>query len=397
MTPSRIATLFAVLFLAQSLCAEELSLQTAIDLALENDLRLLPTRTALQRAQIQQEHIAVWEDPELRLRTGFDDQDLDTAFRIYLPQPWSLDAEKNLRSAQTAEAVANQQRARLTSVTQTTRLYREFQCLEKELILLARQIDIEQQRVDLSQKQLSANRTTSSQVLLQQWNLREIKQKKRVRQRDFILLKTSLATRTGLFGETLQLPPLEIKESPFQISIEEAIQIARAQRPELQLLRAQRKQTAAQMDQIHAQRIPWFNHLQSNYSDRNQEWGVQVAISLPIFSQSRSRRAPLLAEQSLQQTALEISETAIQFQVREQLALLESAQAEWQILQTEHADLIHATHSEISKLKEFASAAPEEWLRLEEHLLHADHAQLNALRNIYIAQADLFFVIGKIQ
>ena len=83
--------------------------------------------------------------------------------------------------------------------------------------------------------------------------------------------------------------------------------------------------------------------------------------------------------------------------MREQLALLNSAQAEWKILQTEHSDLITATQAEIQKLKKFAPAAPEEWLRLEEQLLRVDRTRLQALRNIYTAQTNLFFALGQIQ
>lgn len=393
-----LATLLMAIAPAQ---AEELpaplSLNTAIEMALKNDIRLLPGKTALQIAQLRQDAAPVWQDPEARFETGLgtEQNSLDSALRFYLPHPWMVKAAALENASLTASAAAEHQMARLATATEAFRLYREFQCLEKEASLATRLVEIKKRLAGLSEQQLAAAMETSSRALMLCWELRAAEQEERALRRELHVLKNRLAARTGLAPEKLRLPALDFA-APFNpVNTEQAVHSALERRPDIQMLQAQLQEAESEMKQVRAERIPWLNHVQTSYSDRSDEWAVQVAVSLPVFSLSGSKKAQALAEQSLRQTALAVSKEAVSIQVREALEALDSATGEWTVHQAEQLELADATRTEIQKLQELAPSAPGEWLALEERLVQAERRLLQTLRVVYSAQADLFFATGQ--
>jgi outer membrane protein TolC len=374
-----------------------LSLSAAAQLALANDARLLPGKTALQLARLRQDAPAVWRDPEARFETGLDSEEdfLNSTLRFYPPHPWQMKAAGLEKASLTAAAAAEHRMAEVAAATEVCRLYRELQCLEKEISLAARLAEIKKERADLSEQQVEAAMETSGRALLVLWELREAEREERALRREFDVLRTRLAARTGLAPETLRLPPLDFSVQFAPADPEQAIRSALERRPDLQLLQAQLQEAESQVALAQAERIPWLNHVQTGYSDRSDEWAVQVAVSLPVFSLGRSKRNPALAEQSLRKTAFIFSEDAAAAQVREAIVAFDSAAGEWAAHRAEEAELADATRSEIQKLKELAPSAPGEWLALEERLAEAEQRLLQTLRAVYSAQADLFFATGQ--
>lgn len=377
--------------------AGPLSLNTAIELALKNDIRLLPGKTALQIAQLRQDAAPVWRDPEARLETGLgtEQNSLDSALRVYLPHPWMVKAAALENASLTASAAAEHQMAGLATATEAFRLYREFQCLEREASLATRLVEIKKELAGLSEQHLAAAMETSSRALLLCWELRAAEQEERALRRELHVLKNRLAARTGLAPEKLRLPALDFA-APFNpVNPEQAVHSALERRPDLHLLQAQLQEADSQMRLVRAERIPWLNYVQPSYSDRSAEWAVQVAVNIPVFSLSGSKKGQALAERSLRQTALAVSKEAVSIQVREALEALASATEEWTVHQAEQLELADATRTEIKKLQELAPSVPGEWLALDEQMVQAERRLLQTLRAVYSAQADLFFATGQ--
>jgi len=388
----RILILLAVVPLLAADAQKFLSLSSAMKLALENDTRLLPGKAAWQLAQLRQESPGVWRDPEARFETGLnsDEPFLDSALRFYLPNPWEVRSVSMENASLTATAEAEYRMGGVATAAEVHRMYREFQCLEKEILLADRLTGIKQELASLSDKRVKAGMQTSGQSLLLRWELRETEREARTLRGEQAVLKNRLTALTGLKLETLEIPVLEFPETFAAPDAEVDV----AHRPDLMLRQAQVQKADAKLKQARAEQVPWFNHVQTSYSDSSDEWDVQVAVSLPLFSLAGSKKNLALAERSLRQTICEVSEEAVSAQVCMALEALTGAVGEWQLHRTELAELAEATRAEIEKLQEFSPSAPAAWLTLEERLVQAEHRLIQTLREVYSAQADLLFVTG---
>ena len=375
----------------------ELTINRLIELAIETDVRLLPKRNALQMAQLRQDEPILWADPELRVGTdlNLNRRFINTAVRIYPPNPWQREAEQLEKTSQTSLAQADCQIMEAQTAMEIYRLYREIQCSEKEIELAARLTTVKKEMAAIADRQVKASVETSGGALRYHWELREAQQVERELRQTHQLLKNKLATQTGLAIEEISLPPLNPKEPLDAIDPDTRIESAIAGRPDLQLLQAQLQLTDAQLKQVGAEQRLWFDHVQAGYSEESDAWDIQVAIRIPIFSRKSTKKYQILTDHTLKQTVLLLSEQTIAIQIREAVTSFASAVEELTIYQTELADLNEETSAEIEKLKKFAPSSPMEWIKLEEWLIKADSRQLQLLRNIYSAQATLFSLTGQ--
>jgi len=399
----RIAVITALALLPElpGLCAEEtppeLTLNRAIELAIQNDLQLLPKKNALQLAQMQQDAPIIWRDPELRFNTGIDLEQhyLDSALRFYPSSPWQVKADRMANASLTAIAEADCQISEMETATAVYRSYRELQCLEAEILLASRSTAIKKEAVALSNQRASASLETSSESLRLRWELRETEQAERTAHWNSSVMKSRLAAQTGLPADQIRTQPLNLSAPFTSIRAEPAAESALANRPDLHLLKAQLQQADSQLKQVQAEQIPWLTFVQTGYSEQSDAWDIQVAVSIPVFSRSSTKKQQAATAQFLRQTALTLSEQAVSAQATEAEKALERAVQELADYREEQADLIDATRREIKKLQELAPAAPLDRIRLEEWIVKDDYRQLQLIRAIYSAQADLLFTTGK--
>ena len=374
-----------------------LSLGTAIELALENDIRLLPGKTELKITRLQQDNLAVWEDPEFRFEPSVDSKEnyFDSAIRLYLPHPWQLQADSMERASQTAVSTAELQMGRIQTATEIFQLYREFQCLENELALANRLVEIKQQRAALAAQQVDAGVRTSADALLLRWELRDTQRETRTLRRDMSLLKEQLAERTAQPLDTLNLEPLPEPENSRAIDPETAVQSALELRPDLHLLHAQLQQAQSEVQQANAERIPWFSHVQAGYDESSEDWHVQAAISLPVFSLTGSKKRQALAVKSLWQASIDASQDAVSRQVKDAILTLNNAIEEWQMQHQELQELAGETQKEIDALREYASGDPDKWMKLQERILQAKRRLLDVRREVHAAHANYLLITGQ--
>ncbi|MBC8206646.1 MAG: TolC family protein [Kiritimatiellales bacterium] len=390
--------LICALFVWTAWAEPPVSLSSAIELALENDIRLLSGRADLSIAQLRQESAAVWRDPELRLEPSVDaDEDyIDSAIRFYLPHPWRVHADGLERASQTAASTAQMQMGRIQVATEIFQLYREFQCLEKELALVTRLIEIKQQRADVICQQVDAAMKTSTDALLFRWELRDAQREARTLRCDMDRIQGQLAERIARPVESLRLEPLPEVEPAVLIDSETVDQLALELRPDLQLLHAQLQQAQSRVQQADAERIPWFSYVQAGYADSAEEWRIQAAVSLPIFSLSGSKKRQALAEQALRRVSVDASQDAIALQVRQAAFNLNNAIEEWQMHRQEMDALAAEAQQEIEMLQEYAAGAPDEWMKLQERIVQADRRLLDVRRDVNAARADYLLGTGQI-
>ncbi len=374
-----------------------LSLGEATELVLENDIRLIPGKTGLKISQLKQNQSVVWDDPEIRFETGIDSKDhsVDTAVRLRFPHPWQLQADSMERASQTAISLAGMEMGRIQIATEVFQQYRNFQCLEKELALIRRLIEIKQKRSDFAREQVNAAMKTSADALLLRWELRDVQRDARVLQRELGLLKNWFAERVARPVESLQLDPLPDLEMPDFIDYDIAIQFALELRPDLHLMNAQLQQAQALVRQADVERIPWFNHVQASYDESSEEWSIQTAVSLPIFSFGGSKKRQALAEQTLQKASIDASQDAIARQVQQAAREWTSAIEEWQMHHGEFVELTGETGKEVEMLRKYVAGAPDDWMRLQENLIRAERQLLDVRRNVHAAHANYLFTTGQ--
>jgi outer membrane protein TolC len=374
----------------------ELTVSRAIERALETDIRLPPKRNALQLAQLRQNEPVRWDDPELRFETGFDlsRKYLNTALRVYPPNPWENEADQLKRESLSSIARADCLLTEAQVAAESLRLYREIQCLEKEIELAARLTAVKKEMASIADRQVAASVITSGGVLRFHWELRDAQQTERELRRACQTKQNQLAIRTGLPTEKFRLTPLDLNESFAPVDPEALIEAARSEQPNLHLLEAQLQLTGSQLKNVQAAEIPWFNYVQTGYSENSDAWDIQVAISIPVFSRQRVVKFQILTEQALRQAAITTSEKAIAVQIRDAVKTLDGTINELTTYRTERMDLDDETRAEINKLQQFAPSAPMDWIQLQEWIIKAESRQLQLLRNVYSAQADLFALTG---
>lgn len=383
---------------AESGVPRRLSREEAIELAREHDPR---TRILRARLGVEEERARIAgrpADPEIRAgvdRTWRNSGDrsrydgYDVGLRVFPAMPGQKRSLRDEAEARLDAADHLLRAAEQSAMRDVIAIYTRLQEIDVELDIRRRRSGIASERLQVVKERAeygSATRMELVQARAASMNAaRDIAELKREEAR----LLRELAAATGLCSvagiDPLPVTTGDILLSPMDGSF---------RRHEVDAAARQLDEADAVWRRERAALRPWFSHLQAAYGEddrtgRNQQWSLQAAVEIPIFSLAYRRDREAFAERELARVRYEEASAGFD-------RLLDGALAEWHDAQHAYRDLSQ-THApvleEMRKTLEEARAEPDvermTLLRLEETLLEAELALLRSRFDLQRARDSL--------
>jgi outer membrane protein TolC len=377
--------------------AEVLRLEQAIDLAITNDVRLVPYASELQLAQARADAALPYKNPELRLGTELNGNDPGqrASVRFYPPNPWQVKADKKDNGALLGQELARYQSAVLNTTVEVMTTYQELQCLEKEQKLVEQIMKMKATFAAQMDKQLSAAVATQAQGLLAHWELLEAQEEVTNFAAKANLLKQTLAAQIGRSAEDLTILPLEKMDSFIPVNPEKLVAEALQNRAELQLLNAQRAQADARLRSAKSAAVPWLNFVELGYRTGSDQWELQAGFEIPIFTLKGTEK--MLSYETVSRRNIEIEKQtqAIRFEVEAAAKAYNTTVSEWIALQKHQAVLMKKTRIYLAQMPPSNPQRMSDQLSLEEKLIRAEFKTLALHRRINQAKILLISLVGK--
>jgi cobalt-zinc-cadmium efflux system outer membrane protein len=323
-------------------------------------------------------------------------------FYISLRQPVELGHQTTHRY-RIAQAAYDQQRwvvvqAELTALVQT---YRFFQtaAYRRERYRLARQLaEFNDQLLETLQRRMAANQVLAADVELARIEDRATQQQVKAARQDYLTALTDLRNQVGIPESAGVIEPLgEFTLPPYIPPVDEQVMVEEAlrNRPDIHAAYAQIAGTHSAVDLAKGDRIP-TPVIGPQYE--MDEAGVQyigfvLITPLPIWNSGKPLVRQREAEHRRAVVAFEEAQQRAMAQVRAAVARWNSATE----LVNESAGLTRELSTSVGLLERLFEAGQSDLARLmqaRQRLLQLENAQLDAVWQATLAQADLLLALG---
>ncbi|MDP6523174.1 MAG: TolC family protein [Kiritimatiellia bacterium] len=270
-----------------------------------------------------------------------DSEGYRVAFRLYPPNPWERAAEVSGARADLYAAQASLQFLRAQTAYEVRKAYAEFQFADEDVKVLDRLLTVSKSLVEITNKLLERGQGTvlDSMNASRRYLAALSDRDQRIRERDDAL--GQLAGLISLPAESLEVRHENVtlgSLDPMTVDLHKLEDTAMRYRGDLVAAGWTVRAARAAYDAAKAARIPWLAHVQASYSsaedqseswsreeevsldgtvsrsqvgeseDDNEEWRVDAAIRLPIFTwigrTDDLRKAELKHAETLEMQAL---------------------------------------------------------------------------------------------
>ena len=296
-----------------------LTVRDAVDRALACDKGIASARDALADADWQEVRARQLRDPELRLsHSGESNQ---ASARLYVPNPWARSHRVGAAAAAGNAVSAELERAVWLLGTRVRRAFAELDFLDRDLAAVEELVDLRRRAVELARQRLRGGQgTTPDLIPVSGRYLRALSERDQAERRRGTA-RRQLAALVMLPPHQLMLAVGDKRRLPTDLaglSLLELEQRAIRNRGDLLASSWRARAAFAACEESRSERIPWFRHVQASRTEDTgggDEWSVEMAISLPVFSWSsrktvvettRYRRLQAAAEQAPQRVSQEV-------------------------------------------------------------------------------------------
>ncbi|MFA6842839.1 MAG: TolC family protein [Bacilli bacterium] len=274
-----------------------LTVRDAVDRALLYDEGIAAARDAIWDAERQEVSARQWRDPELR--PSQSDERNQLSVRLYVPNPWvrmhRVDAAVSTENAVSAEM----ERAMWLLRTHVRRSFVEIGFLDRDLAAVGKLVELYREVLELAKQRLSGGQAVAPELVpvsgryLTTLSDRDQAERRRAKARRELAAMVMLPVhQLVLATDNEENLPTDLTD----LCLPDLEQKAIRNRGDLQASSWRANAEFATCQESRSERIPWFSHVQASRTKETgggDEWSVEVAISIPVFSWSS--RTPALA------------------------------------------------------------------------------------------------------
>jgi outer membrane protein TolC len=359
-----LANIVCLLLLANTASAAVPAIDAAYDLnqliaaAKTHSPELESLRSQVEVGLVKEANIPWWDTPEVRLGYGRDsnvssdlrsseypNHDYDAAVRVYPKSPWERKATlKKLQSESHLNSLMVQQSEQeLTHAIKAC--YWNFSYLTAEAALHKQLLAIYEDQAQGMETLLKNGQITLSQNL--PVKMKQLDANLRMDDYNNALsgLRHQLVQLTGVQLSFIRAANTrKLNAADFDLAYETWIQYALENRIELKQYDDGITHTQAELDELHAQNLPWIKHLQANYEVRNDygdqdSAGIEIAITLPFLTSDGGAKRAALTTLSSQHRQRGYSAGRIRSEVRALVNQFHALKEDWISLQQNMAPL----------------------------------------------------------
>ncbi len=294
--PLFIFLLFSV-FIFSETSADKLTLDRAVEAALDYDAELSRKRSMIEVTSAQALAYKDRDDPQLRVQAD-DEGDIEVALRYFLIHPWMKDArrEQGQAALRAEKKLFNRRKWEVKSTVYES--FASLYFLEEDLNRQQELIELYKQHKDHIEEKKDEYLATKAQLLTIEAQLLEQKWEHSRDMKQLQRLKDELRKFTGLYQwkEGIIFPGWLTDFQPFEWQEESMIQELYEKHPQLDYLKWQEKELNFLRQEYEKESIPWPEYIQASASSDSSvfpddSWAVQLGINIPLFSRRHAKHA----------------------------------------------------------------------------------------------------------
>lgn len=378
-----------------------LSEQDVVDMGLDYSRKLKSYNTKVDIAEYRYESAGQIQNPELRfsdmstryLTDEFDE--LELGLRWNTPELGELGEKKQQAQVNIWERKVQQIRYQQQLVSRIRRNYATVLMYDEQAKLVNERIIKETERLNLIKHMVElGDRSIVYYTKAKMWYAEAKNDYTRAIQKQS-LERRELANRSGI-PEQAEFMLVDLPE--IVQDIDELIDLAIENRPEIELVQQRIELAVSQNDYEQQKRIPWLSFAELSYhKDKNssKDWGeFKVGISLPIFNWNTGNvKATDLAVKNKEDESEAIRES-IDDEVRFAYTVYKDLLLDWKNFQTYTDEIILNTQTIVDQAKEHKVLMPDEIIEMELTIIETKKLLSEKRRNLAHAMIDLYYSIG---
>ena len=378
-----------------------LSEQDVVDMGLEYSRKLKSFNTKVEIAEYRYESAGLIQNPELRLsdvstrylNEEFDE--LEVGLRWKTPELGELGEKKQQAQVNIWERKVQQIRYQQQLVSRIRRNYATVLMYDEQAKLANERILKENERLNVIKYMVElGDRSIVYFTKAKMWHAEGKNDYTRAIQKQS-LERRELANRSGI-PEQAEFILSDLPE--IVQDIDELIDLAIENRPEIELVQQRIELAVSQNDYEQQKRIPWLSFAEFSYhKDKNssKDWGeFKMGISLPIFNwNSGNVKATDLAVKNKEDESEAIRES-IDDEVRFAYTVYKDLLLDWKNFQLYTDEIISNTQTIVNQAKEHKVLMPDEVMEMELTIIETKKLLSEKRRNLAHAIIDLYYAIG---
>ena len=375
-----------------------LTVRDAVDRALACDEGIAAARDALVDADWQEARARQLRDPELRPSQSEDRNQVSA--RLYVPNPWArshrIEAAVSAGNAISAEL----ERAVWLLETRVRRSFAEIDFLDRDLAAIEELVELRREALELAKQLLGGGQaTTPDLVPLSGRYLTALSERDQLARKHGIASR-QLAALVMLPAHQMVLAADDRPRLPTDLTglcLSELEQSAIRNRADLLASSWRASAAFAACEESRSERMPWFRHVQASRTEDTgggDEWSVEMAISIPVFSWSSRKPAVEAAQYRRLQAAAEQAARRVGQEVRSAWHAVEEA-VEGQRLYEERANpLVSELNSIHEELRKADGAFQAQVIDIRIQLLAVERTRLRIKQGATQALIQLEEAVG---
>lgn len=376
-----------------------LRLEDAVKQALTNSPELNVLRAAVNVAEARSDAVSDLRDPELRARYGSsttDDGVTGTAnedgnmyqigIRFFPPNPWTRSKQKQTETARLNTATAEIRAAedRITSAVRSCFAKARFEGKDRELV--AEQVLLRRHDLDKAREGASQGLLTKPEVMAKARLFLEAASERDEADARYHRARQELAALLGISPEEVHID-LAVDPFPLTSAAQPEAQESRSLRGDLEAAQWRVRAAESAYRVSKASSVPWFQHLQVTYANREQtdgltrdkgeEWRIELAVNLPVFGWlNREKELRRMEVRKARAECEQLTEQA-ESDLRHARETLRAAQERWRPYDQEIADVVAVMEEMLESVQhEESGMSPAEELALRGELIRTKRMRL---------------------
>jgi outer membrane protein TolC len=333
------------LLFANSAFADELKLQPLIDEALKNNPEILVSESRATAAGFRIPQAESLSDPMFMIGYQNDgtrdlysfnkemSADSEWMFSVsqMFPYPGKLSLKSRMASIDTESLKAMTGSVRLKIISRVKELYYDLLFTYKNIDLINNMTDLFSKIEDAAVSRYSTGMAPQQEVLMAQTEKYMLLEKEEMLKQNIQSLEAMLNSTVGRDVNTPLGKPAEISPSVFSSNMDELIQLAYANSPEIKAKDKMIAGEEAKVQMAEKEYYPDFT-VSANYFAKNKYyddmWSLTTAINIPIFYKSKQRQAVLETKASLSEARNELAATKLMISsaIRDNYSMLKTSE-----------------------------------------------------------------------
>ena len=385
--------------------AEEVSVEQAVAIAIENnpDLAVTANELTIARAELQRANYISQFNPSVesagdyRLRSGRSNS---TDWRFGLSQEIEIFGQRRLRRGaaalgyeQTQAEVRNQVRLLTGAVTMT---FYEALRARYRTNLFTELTNLNQRLADAARARFEAGEIGQIDFNLARIRYGESRRALIENKEEYRLQCSSLGRLLGRAAGPEPEPAGELRIEPLRKDVENLLNLARANRPDLKagLAQISRLRTETELNKRLMLPNPTIGTFFGHEQNTERFGGISLGLSVPIFNRRQAEATALSGRLAQAQQKLRAAELNVEREVRDAYGKYSSALKQ---LKASQEDVVGPARESFGLLETAFNAGKLDLLSLsvaERHTFEAQMGYVDAWFNYAMAKASLGMAIG---